>query len=146
MCIFAHDAYTHSHTKKLSLSLSTRSGICEDHLDRMRVESCMSKVIVPPTDVLHGKIWRGLFLYLILWCVGSQMLSAQCIDSIVIDSILVEQRPTVAVVNTEEHREPILYQAVKSNILSDLLLLPNISSESYLGDGWSITGSWTHSW
>lgn len=143
-----HTMHTHTLTQtlSLSLSLSTRSGICEDHLDRMRVESCMSKVIVPPTDVLHGKIWRRLFLYLILWCVGSQMLSAQCIDSIVVDSILVEQRPTVAVVNTEEHREPILYQAVKSNILSDLLLLPNISSESYLGNGWSITGSWTHSW
>ena len=58
--------HTHTLTQKLSLTLSTRSGICEDHLDRMRVESCMSKVIVPPTDVLHGKIWRGLFLYLIL--------------------------------------------------------------------------------
>ncbi len=36
--------------------------------------------------------------------------------------------------------------AIKTNLLYDAALLPNIGLEFYLGNNWSLSGSWTHAW
>lgn len=36
--------------------------------------------------------------------------------------------------------------AVKSNLLYDAALVPNIGAEFYLGRGWTIGASWWHAW
>lgn len=36
--------------------------------------------------------------------------------------------------------------AVKSNLLYDAALVPNIGAEFYLGRGWTIGASWMHAW
>lgn len=38
------------------------------------------------------------------------------------------------------------YMALKTNLLYDVLLLPNIGVEFYLGRGWSIAGNWMYAW
>ncbi len=36
--------------------------------------------------------------------------------------------------------------ALKTNMLYDLALVPNIGAEFYLGKGWTINGSWAYAW
>lgn len=43
-------------------------------------------------------------------------------------------------------QKPPFYMAVYSNMLLDLLAVPNLGVEFYLGKGWSIAGSWMHAW
>ncbi len=38
------------------------------------------------------------------------------------------------------------YMGLKTNLLSDALLLPNIGVEFYLGKNWSVVGNWTYGW
>lgn len=38
------------------------------------------------------------------------------------------------------------YMALRTNLLADLALIPNIGAEFYLGDNFSLLGSWTHAW
>lgn len=38
------------------------------------------------------------------------------------------------------------YMALKNNMLYDVLLIPNIGIEFYLGKGWSIGGNWIYAW
>ena len=38
------------------------------------------------------------------------------------------------------------YMALKTNMLYDLALVPNIGIEFYLGRGWSLGGSWMYAW
>lgn len=38
------------------------------------------------------------------------------------------------------------YMGIKSNLLYDLLLVPNIGAEFYLGKNWSIAGDWMYGW
>ena len=38
------------------------------------------------------------------------------------------------------------YMAVKTNLLYDAALVPNIGLEVYLGKGWSVNGSWMYAW
>lgn len=38
------------------------------------------------------------------------------------------------------------YMAVKTNMLYDVALVPNIGAEFYLGKGWSIGGNWMYAW
>lgn len=38
------------------------------------------------------------------------------------------------------------YIGMKTNLLYDALLLPNIGAEFYLGKNWSIVGNWTYGW
>lgn len=38
------------------------------------------------------------------------------------------------------------YMGLKSNLLYDALLLPNIGAEFYVGKGWSVTADWMYGW
>ena len=42
-------------------------------------------------------------------------------------------------------RKPF-YMALKTNLLYDAVLLPNLGLEFYLGRGWSIAGNWMYTW
>ncbi len=60
---------------------------------------------------------------------------------VLLDSIQpIRQTPTVI-----ETRKPF-YMAVKTNMLEDLLLVPNIGMEFYLGKGITIGGNWKYAW
>lgn len=53
---------------------------------------------------------------------------------------IVEQLPV-----PEEKVKPF-YMALKTNMLYDLALVPNLGIEFYLGRGWSVGGSWMYAW
>lgn len=59
---------------------------------------------------------------------------------------------TVAVTREEETVVPVpekkkpFYMAVKTNMLYDVLLVPNIGLEFYLGKNWSVAGNWMYGW
>lgn len=38
------------------------------------------------------------------------------------------------------------YMSVQTNMLYDVLLLPTLGAEFYLGKGWSLAGNWTYGW
>lgn len=40
----------------------------------------------------------------------------------------------------------LFYMGLKTNLLYDVLLVPNIGAEFYLGKGWSIGGNWMYAW
>ena len=42
--------------------------------------------------------------------------------------------------------EKPFYMALKTNMLYDILLVPNVSVEFYLGRNWSVAGGWMHGW
>lgn len=44
-----------------------------------------------------------------------------------------------------EPKKPF-YMAVKTNMLYDLLAVPNLGVEFYLGKGWSVSGNWIYGW
>lgn len=44
-----------------------------------------------------------------------------------------------------KHRKPF-YMALKTNMISDLLLIPEIGAEFYLGKNMSIVGNWMYGW
>lgn len=55
-------------------------------------------------------------------------------------------RDTVYIeVPVEAEKKPF-YMAVKTNMLYDAALVPNIGVEFYLGKGWSIGGNWMYAW
>ncbi len=46
----------------------------------------------------------------------------------------------------EASSEKPFYMAVKSNLLEDVLLMPNIGVEFYLGSRWSVGANWKYAW
>ena len=48
-------------------------------------------------------------------------------------------------VPASRERRPF-YMAVKTNLLYDALVLPNLGLEFYLGRGWSVAGNWMYTW
>lgn len=77
------------------------------------------------------------------------------------DSVIVEHRDTVIPVVESETvvlRDTVypcdssclagkpFYMAVKTNLLYNVALVPNIGAEFYLGHGWSIGGNWMYAW
>ncbi len=59
----------------------------------------------------------------------------------------VEEPETVseAVTPTTPEKKPF-YMALKTNLLYDAALIPNIGIEFYLKNGWSIEGNWMYAW
>ena len=57
---------------------------------------------------------------------------------------VVEKADTVVAVSTETSKP--FYMAVKTNMLHDVLAVPNIGVEFYLGRNWSIGGNWMYAW
>lgn len=65
------------------------------------------------------------------------------------------EQDTIYILPPEKEEEPVLevpqerrpfYMAVKTNLLYDALVLPNIGLEFYLGRGWSVAGNWMYTW
>lgn len=59
-----------------------------------------------------------------------------------VDTLPVE---SVAVPSVVEDKRPF-YMALKSNLLYDVALVPNIGIEFYVGRGWSLGGNWMYAW
>lgn len=70
-------------------------------------------------------------------------------DSLAIPSLSVDLPGGVAV--SPDFKMPVdsgrnFYMALKTNMLYDLLAVPNISAEFYVGKNWSIVGNWMYGW
>lgn len=52
--------------------------------------------------------------------------------------------PEEAAPAPREHRP--FYMALKTNLLYDAVVLPNLGLEFYLGRGWSVAGNWMYTW
>lgn len=52
---------------------------------------------------------------------------------------------SIAVPPVVEDKKPF-YMALKSNLLYDVALVPNIGAEFYVGRGWSLGGDWMYAW
>ena len=62
------------------------------------------------------------------------------------DTLVVRRTDTVRLaVPAPRERKPF-YMAVKTNLLYDALVIPNIGLEFYLGHGWSVAGNWMYTW
>ncbi len=61
-----------------------------------------------------------------------------------VDTITVVQE-TDTVVPQAEEKKPF-YMAVKTNMLYDVLAVPNIGVEFYLGKNWSVSANWMYGW
>lgn len=59
-----------------------------------------------------------------------------------VDTLPVE---SVVVPSVVEDKKPF-YMALKSNLLYDVALVPNIGIEFYVGRGWSLGGNWMYAW
>lgn len=57
---------------------------------------------------------------------------------------VVEKTDTVVAVSPETSKP--FYMALKTNMLYDVLAVPNIGVEFYLGKNWSISGNWMYGW
>lgn len=57
---------------------------------------------------------------------------------------VVEKADTVVSVSSEKTKN--FYMALKTNMLYDVLAVPNFGAEFYLGKNWSIAGNWMYGW
>lgn len=76
------------------------------------------------------------------------------------DTVVVSRRDTVVVVHRDtvviSHRDTVvldcrksgrpLRMSLKTNLIYDVALVPNVGAEFYLGRGWSLGGSWMYAW
>ncbi len=53
--------------------------------------------------------------------------------------------PEIRAITTPRIRKPF-YMALKTNMLYDAALLPNIGAEVYVGKNWSVTADWMYGW
>lgn len=60
-------------------------------------------------------------------------------DTVVVVPAVVEPEPVA------DERSPF-YMALKTNMLYDLLAVPNIGVEFYLGKNWSVSANWAYGW
>ena len=67
---------------------------------------------------------------------------------IVVDTVAVDTVATTPASNIENviRTEKPFYMAVKTNMLYDVLAVPNIGVEFYLGKNWSVSGDWMYGW
>ncbi|MCE9205054.1 DUF3575 domain-containing protein [Bacteroides thetaiotaomicron] len=70
------------------------------------------------------------------------------------DTIIIRNTPERAAVVHDTVQAPVpvidvskpFYAGIKTNLLYDIFLIPNIGIEFYLGKGWSLGGSWMYAW
>lgn len=55
------------------------------------------------------------------------------------------EAPAFTVLEPEPERKP-LYMALKTNMLYDAALVPNVGVEFYLGRNWSVAANWMYAW
>ena len=56
------------------------------------------------------------------------------------------EKDSTTVLEFEPQARPPFYMAVKTNLLYDALLVPNIGVEFYVGKGFSVGGNWMYAW
>ena len=56
------------------------------------------------------------------------------------------EKDSATVLEFEPQARPPFYMAVKTNLLYDALLVPNIGVEFYVGKGFSVGGNWMYAW
>lgn len=61
-----------------------------------------------------------------------------------VDTVSEEQETNIVLLQPEVKKP--FYMSVKTNMLYDVLAVPNIGIEFYLGKGWSICGNWMYAW
>ena len=62
------------------------------------------------------------------------------------DTIYIERECVRTLVERDTSYVYSLYMAVKTNLLYDALLVPNLALEFYLGNRWSLSGGWMYAW
>lgn len=81
--------------------------------------------------------------------------AAERVDTIVVsrrDTVVVVRRDTVVMVQRDTVSVPAsgrarpFYMSLKTNLLYDVALVPNVGAEFYVGRGWSLGGSWMYAW
>lgn len=74
------------------------------------------------------------------------------IEEAYVESMVQLPADTVSVAEKSDTIMPVIektrpfYMAVKTNMLYDVLAVPNIGVEFYLGNNWSVTGNWMYGW
>lgn len=63
-----------------------------------------------------------------------------------IDTVFVVKYDTLHIPTSQRSSCKPFYMAIKTNLLYDALLVPNIGVEFYLGKGWSVAGNWMYAW
>lgn len=69
-----------------------------------------------------------------------------------VDTIVMSRRDTLVVVRKDtvvvfpSRPKYPFYMSLKTNLLYDVALVPNIGAEFYVGRGWSVGGSWMYAW
>ena len=61
-----------------------------------------------------------------------------------VERVVIVREPAERLVAPRE-RKP-LYMGLRTNLLYDALLIPNVGAELYLGGNWALTGSWAYGW
>ncbi len=64
------------------------------------------------------------------WGISPLLNSDLC--KMIVPKMVIEQRP--------------FYMSLKTNLLTDAAIIPNLGAEFYLGSGYSVAGSWSYSW
>lgn len=62
------------------------------------------------------------------------------------DTIYIERERVRTLVERDTSYVYSLYMTVKTNLLYDALLVPNLALEFYLGNRWSLSGGWMYAW
>lgn len=81
--------------------------------------------------------------------IPSQAISLKQVDTIVVsrrDTVVSVQRDTVYVRDSVVPIRQPFYMGLRTNMLYDIALVPNIGAEFYVGKGWSIGGNWMYAW
>lgn len=65
-------------------------------------------------------------------------------DSLIVEDVYIVKNPLPEIIERKMCKP--FYMDVKTNMLYDLLALPNIGVEFYLGKNWSLSGNWMYGW
>lgn len=65
-------------------------------------------------------------------------------DSLIVEDVYIVNNPLPEIIERKMCKP--FYMDVKTNMLYDLLALPNIGVEFYLGKNWSLSGNWMYGW
>ncbi len=61
------------------------------------------------------------------------------------EPIAQESEPEVPAIENSKDKRPF-YMALKTNLLYDILAVPNLGAEFYLGNNFSLAGNWNYAW
>lgn len=104
-------------------------------------------------ELQHGRIWRYMHEHFFNQIRNAGVILVMVRQKPVIEeksvfkedpAAVVEEVDTVVAVSTETSKP--FCMAAKTNILYNVLAVPNIGVEFYLGRNWSISGNWMYAW